>query len=365
MYERLTDVICDNENPMVRRGLPSEWYTQQRVFDVEKKEIFYKAWICAGHICMVAKPGDMFVHKLVDQEILIARNTKGELNAFYNVCMHRGHRLIAEAGNQRRLTCPYHAWTYDLDGKLVRAPGSEAVPDFDTSCVKLKSVRLEIMCGMIFINLDPDAPSVRDVFGDVEKEILAAKPNVENQVLVRDNPFPHACNWKASVENFAECYHCGPVHKYLTDNVIDPGSYKVWGDRLVQRHEVATKTNQGTQIIWHFWPNTAIGVYPIPDFGMTLCIRHMYPVDLNNAIYHYRWFVDEGVDPEPVIKYSYLHEQTTGMEDGEVAAGVQIGMKSSGFEKGYLFSNPKNGSTSEHVIVYFQDLVRAAIGAEV
>ncbi|MER8417532.1 aromatic ring-hydroxylating dioxygenase subunit alpha [Mesorhizobium sp. M1329] len=360
MYERLSTVECDNENISIKRGLPKRWYVDKAVFDIERQEIFAKAWICVGHVCMVEKPGDIFTHKVVDQEILIVRTTKGELKAYYNVCQHRGHRLISQPGNQRRMTCPYHAWTYDLDGKLVRAPGSENM-DFDQTCVQLRGVRLETMCGMIFVNLDPDAPTVREVFGEVEKEILTHKPNVEEQQLVRDNPFPHACNWKASVENFAECYHCGPVHKYLTDNVIDPDSYKVWGDCLVQRHEVKTLGNKGTQIIWHFWPNTAIGLYPIPDYGMTLCIRHMYPIDVDNAIYWYRWFVDKGSDPTAVLEYSYLHERTTGAEDGEVAAGVQLGMKSDGFERAYLFANPKQGSSSEHVIAYFQDLVRAAV----
>jgi len=167
------------------------------------------------------------------------------------------------------------------------------------------------------------------------------------------------------VENFSECYHCGPVHKYLTNKVIDPSSYVLTGGGLVQRHQVSPfeglMNNRAMQTLWHFWPNTAIGLYPIPDYGMVLCIRHMVPVTHEESIYHYRWFADLGRPVEPIVEYAKHHAETTGAEDAAVAAGVQRGMRSEGFKRARLFADPEHGVSSEHVIAYFQQLVRTAL----
>lgn len=361
MYDRLLKVECDNKSVQTVPSLESRYYTDPEIFEQEKFEIFQKSWICVGHQCMVATPGQYFVARIVDKEVLIVRDRNGALHAFHNSCRHRGHRLAIDSGTCNKFVCPYHAWTYDLDGQLLGAPNSRNLPDFDCSKIRLNPVRLELMAGAIFINLDDAAPDMADVYGDVESEILAANPSISEQELVIDNPHPHRCNWKASVENFSECYHCGPVHKYLTSNVIDPTTYKLTARGLIQRHLIEAYESNMVQRIWHFWPNTAIGLYPIPGFGTTLCIRHMYPVDHKNSIYQYRWFVDQGKPHAPVAEYAEMHAKTTAIEDGQVAEGVQHGMEHCGYKKGYLLADPNHAMSSEHVIVHFQALVRAAL----
>jgi phenylpropionate dioxygenase-like ring-hydroxylating dioxygenase large terminal subunit len=361
MYDRLLKVDCDNSTARVVPALESRFYTDPEIFELEKKEIFYKSWVCLGHQCVISEPGQYFVARIVDQEILIVRGKQGEIRAFHNACRHRGHRLASKSGKCKRFVCPYHAWTYDTSGQLIGAPNSKNLGDLEISEISLNPVRLEILAGAIFANLDPDAPAMAEVFGNVEAEILAAKPNIADQELVTDNPYPHRCNWKASVENFTECYHCGPVHKYLTTNVIDPASYQLTANGLIQRHQVNAYEDGMIQKLWHFWPNTAIGLYPIPGFGTTLCIRHMYPVDYRNSIYHYRWFVDSGQPHATVREYAALHAETTAAEDGAVAAGVQIGMEAGGHKQGILMADPKHAMSSEHVIAHFQALVKAAL----
>lgn len=345
----------------VVRGLPAKYYTDSAVFEEEKRKIFYRSWVCLGHICMAPEPGSYFVGNIVDQEILVVRGDDNKLRAFYNVCQHRGHQLAEGEGKCRNFICPYHAWKYDLSGALRGAPHANGVVQFEKSSVRLKDVRLEVFLGMIFVNLDPDAQSVRSSYGFIEEEVLKLKPNIENQKLVYDYPLEHKCNWKASVENFSECYHCGPVHKYLVANVVDPKSYQLTTNERTQRHSMSALNKTQNQDIWFLWPNTAFGLYPIPGFGETFCIRTMYAVKCDLSIYHYRWFVDAGRDPSVVIEYAKHHAQTTGAEDESVAAGVQRGMKSNGFNEAILLANPKSSHSSEHAIIQFHRWVLDAL----
>ena len=361
MYEQLLSVECDNENVAHADGLAARYYTDPAHFELEKTRIFHRSWICVGHQCMAKEPGDYFVANVADQEVLVVRNHEGKLNAFFNVCRHRGHAVASGSGQCERIVCPYHAWAYDLDGRLLKAPYSEHVPSFDPAQVKLNAVSIATLAGAVFVNLDSDAPPLLSVFEGVEAEILAYIPNVAEQELVYDNPMTFHCNWKVAVENFSECYHCGPVHGYLITNIIDPDSYQLSARALVQRHIVAARDSAMTQRLWHFWPNTAMGLYPIPNLGMIWCIRHMYPVSHDESVYHYRWFCDPGGSAATIREYALHHANTTGAEDADVSGGVQRGMGSLGFEHAQLFSTPQHGVSSEHVIKYFHDLVRAAI----
>ena len=361
MYQQLLAVECDNQTASHGQGLAAEFYTDPTHYELEKKRIFYRSWICVGHVCMAKATGDYFVASVAGQEVVVIRDDNRRLNAFFNACQHRGHRLASDAGHCDRFTCPYHAWSYGLDGRLLHAPHSERVPGFDTSKISLVRVQLDTLAGAIFVNLDRDAPSLHSIFPGVEDEILAQKPDVTDQELVYEYPMPHHCNWKASVENFSECYHCGPVHGYLATNIIDPDSYRISANRLVQRHVVEGRNGLMTQVLWHLWPNVAMGIYPIPNVGVCWCIRHMTPITHDESIYHYRWFCDADGPADAVREYAIHHAETTGAEDSVISTGVQRGMESLGFQHAHLLSTPQHGVSSEHVIKYFHDLIKVAM----
>lgn len=362
MTERPAIPRPDDAPAALVRGLPRHFYTDPAVFAEEKEKIFYRTWQYLGHIAMVPKHGSYFVGKVADQEILVVRGEDGLLRAFYNVCQHRGHPLATGSGRCKRFACPYHAWLYDLDGRLHKAPQSEDIPGFDPNAVRLSPVRLDTLAGLIFVNLDSSASPIRESFGQVEDELRRTKPNIEDQTLVYEHPMAHGCNWKASVEGFSECYHCAPVHKYLTDNVIDPETYILSASGLVQRHYIRGRDPTLDQILWFLWPNLAVGLYPIPGFGTTLCTRHIYPLDHAHTIYHYRWFVDADRPSEPVVNYARHHAATTGAEDAAVASAIQTGLGSRGFDRAWLLANPRRGAMTEHAIAQFHTLVRAALG---
>jgi phenylpropionate dioxygenase-like ring-hydroxylating dioxygenase large terminal subunit len=361
--EAIAESGIDTGQPSnLTQTLPSRYYTDPAIYEEEKEKIFYRHWQCIGHVCMARNPGDYFTHKVADEELLIVRGKDDLLRAFYNVCRHRAHPLAEGKGNCRLLVCPYHAWTYELDGRLRGAPNSKSAPEFDSSKIHLNEVQLETFCGLIFVNLGGGELTVKSLFGEIEEEIRSVKPDIEDLRLITDYPVVHNCNWKASVENFAECYHCPSVHPYLTRNVIDPQAYRVEVDGLIQRHYCRGREDIENQRIWHLWPNTAVGVYPIPNLGRVLCTRHMYPLDHCHTDYHYRWYADESVPDEPILEYAQHHMKTTGAEDAAVAGAVQRGLASRGYDRGYLFSGPDAGPFSEVAVAKFQSLVLEALG---
>jgi carnitine monooxygenase subunit len=351
----------DGKAAAVVRGLPGRYYTDPAIFEEEKRKIFYRTWQCLGHVSMLPDKGSYFTASIVDQDVAVIRGDDGEVRAFFNVCRHRGHPLLKGSGVARRIVCPYHAWTYDSAGQLRNAPHTSGISGFDISSIRLAAVRCEIFMGLIFVNLDADAPSVRTQFGGIEQEVRAIRSDIEGQRLVFEYPMPHACNWKASVEGFSECYHCAPVHKYLVDNVVDPTTYVLTVEGPVQRHRLQSRDGTMSQILWHLWPNLAIGFYPIPDVGTVFCTRHMYALSCTESIYHYRWYADAGMADEGIIEYAKHHATTTGKEDAEVVIQVQRGMASRGFAESLLIANPSKGDSTEHAIAAFHAQVLAAL----
>jgi len=203
--------------------LPSGWYRYARVFAAEKERIFCREWLCAGREEQLAAPGACRVLDVCGESIILLRNRDGELRAFYNVCRHRGTRLCREAGTQPplaggvaagRITCPYHQWTYDLDGRLIAAPHLSGEPDFDKGLFSLYPVAVACWGGFVLLNLTPaQAVPLPQQLGAVA-ERTARYPLAQLRIghTIR---YQVAANWKVLCENYNECYHCGGVHPEL------------------------------------------------------------------------------------------------------------------------------------------------------
>jgi phenylpropionate dioxygenase-like ring-hydroxylating dioxygenase large terminal subunit len=352
----------DGRSATVVHGLPGHYYTDPAIFEAEKRAIFHRTWQCLGHVSMLPEKGSYFTASIVDQDVFVARGDDDEVRAFYNVCRHRGHPLLAGAGTARRIVCPYHAWTYDTAGQLRTAPHTQGVTGFEPKDIRLNAVRVQVFMGLIFVNLDPAARDLRAAFGAIEGEVRAIRPNMEKQRLVFEYPMRHDCNWKASVEGFSECYHCAPVHKYLVDNVVDPTTYVLTVDGPIQRHRLKSRDGAMNQELWHLWPNLALGFYPIPGVGTVFCTRHMYAHAPDHSTYHYRWYADPGMDEARIVAYAKHHATTTGKEDAEVVIQVQRGMTSKGYDRALLIANPQKGDSTEHAIAAFHAQVLAALG---
>jgi Rieske 2Fe-2S family protein len=204
--------------------LEGRYYTDPTIFAAEQAEIFERMWFCAVRSSDLAGPGDFRTVQVGRESVLVARDRSGGLNAFLNVCRHRGARICTEEQGsvKRAFRCPYHAWTYALDGKLVAAPNLTSMPDVDRVSYGLTKVHLREWLGYAWVCLADDPPSFeQDVLQAVTERLgdLSAIDGYEIDQLHtgRRIVYDVKANWKLIIENFMECYHCATIHPELTE----------------------------------------------------------------------------------------------------------------------------------------------------
>lgn len=191
-----------------RRALPPAAYTGDEMLELERRRIFARAWIAVAHISQLAAAGDYTTFEIAGHPVLAARGADGRLRAFSNVCQHRSAPVASGSGRRTVFRCPYHAWTYGLDGRLLGAPYMDRAA---TAGIGLAPLALETWQGLVFVSLDADAPPLAPVLADLEPRIAPLALARQRMVLCED--LEMACNWKLLVENFCESYHVFSVHK--------------------------------------------------------------------------------------------------------------------------------------------------------
>lgn len=198
--------------PVESRPLTAERYISPEWMAAEHRQVWPKAWLVACLERDVAEAGEYQTFEIGTESVLIARTNDGELGAFYNVCQHRGARIMVNSGGWvKNFVCPYHGWTYDHGGRLTVVPDIERFSDgVDCDARSLKPVRVDTFAGLVFICLDPDAPSLIDYLGPVAKRI--APYRLEHMTLTEDQTVELDCNWKAVYDNFGELYHVEHIH---------------------------------------------------------------------------------------------------------------------------------------------------------
>jgi Rieske 2Fe-2S family protein len=198
------------------KTLPQRYLISPEVFQAELARIFSTHWLCVGHQGEVAQPGDYFLRAVAGESLIILRDQKGKVRAFYNVCRHRGTRLCEKETGQFRetLQCPYHAWTYALDGTLIGAPHMEKVEGFHKAEHSLGKVSLGLWEGFIFVNLTPAPVPLEKVFAPLAGKF--AHWNLPELRSAKRIAYDVRANWKLIFENYSECYHCPLVHPALS-----------------------------------------------------------------------------------------------------------------------------------------------------
>jgi glycine betaine catabolism A len=197
------------------RTLPRRYYVAPEVLAAEFEQIFMRRWLCVGREDQIREPGQYFLQQLGPESIIVLRDRGGIVRAYYNVCRHRGTRLCeAHAGRfSETIQCPYHAWTYSLDGRLIGAPSSADIEGFSKSDYPLHSVGIESWEGFLFINLaeEPEA------FSEAYQPLIGrfSRFNLTKLAVARTIEYEVRANWKLLFQNYSECYHCGPVHPPL------------------------------------------------------------------------------------------------------------------------------------------------------
>jgi choline monooxygenase len=209
--------------------LPSWCYTSQEFYDREIARIFRTSWNFIGRADEIARPGDYAVFDLVGESIIVLRDAAGRLRAFANTCRHRGTRLLDGTGNCKSIACPYHAWVYALDGRLIASLGMEETQGFDAQNYGLIPVRLDEWAGFLFVNFAADGASLADHLGDLPARFAAY--DFADMVCVRRKEYDLACNWKLYVENAMEDYHTPTVHRKsigLQKTLLEEGGTGAW-----------------------------------------------------------------------------------------------------------------------------------------
>ncbi|MGF7162222.1 phenylpropionate dioxygenase-like ring-hydroxylating dioxygenase large terminal subunit [Rhodoligotrophos appendicifer] len=193
------------------RTTPPAAYNSQEIYDLEMRQIFGKGWVCPGFAADIPNTGDYITYSIVDQPVFVIRDRDGAIRTFSNVCLHRMMILLEGSGSTRKIMCPYHAWTYDLDGALIGAGHMQKTTGFDRKEYCLPEIRTEIWNGWIYITLNPDAPSISEELAPLDP--LLARYGMASYVPVIHQDQVWQTNWKLLTENFMEGYH-GPVaHK--------------------------------------------------------------------------------------------------------------------------------------------------------
>jgi phenylpropionate dioxygenase-like ring-hydroxylating dioxygenase large terminal subunit len=186
-------------------------YRSEEILAVEHREIFAKEWLCPGRTADIPKPGDYITFTIGDQPVMITRTSSGEIRAQANVCLHRMMQLLEGKGNCKRIVCPYHAWTYDLDGRLIGAPHMDRSTGFKPREHRLPEVRCEVWEGWIYVTLNADAPPVATMLASLGD--VTSRYRQEHYVPVATEDYVWQTNWKLLTENFMEGYHLPVAHK--------------------------------------------------------------------------------------------------------------------------------------------------------
>jgi Rieske 2Fe-2S family protein len=195
--------------------LPGRYFSDPAIFLEELEKIFCNRWLCAGREEQIRRPGAYFLRQIGRDSIIVLRDRGGEVRAYYNVCRHRGTRLCEAQQGQfaGTIQCPYHAWTYTLDGELTGAPSADSIEDFDKTEWPLHTVAVATWEGFVFINLAEEPKPFTDAFAPVLNRF--SRFNLPALLAYRRVNYDVECNWKLVVQNYSECYHCPLVHPAL------------------------------------------------------------------------------------------------------------------------------------------------------
>ena len=265
---------------------------------------------------------------------------------------------------------PYHAWSYDLGGQLRAGPNIKAVEGFRREDICLTKVPIENFCGFLFVNLDPDARPMDEWFPGVRSELAAHVPQIEQLRPLEWVEIPETCNWKVSVENYSECYHCTLNHETFATGIVRPETYDIQPQGHCLRHttecqnldamsypiDLSANDYAGVYSSWFLWPMFSFQVYP----GNLLNTYHWRAVDADHVIVWRGWYSIDGVESETVRQLAVQDRETTVEEDIHLVESVQRGLKSRGYRPGPLVMDPACGVNSEHSIAVLQSWMRDA-----
>jgi phenylpropionate dioxygenase-like ring-hydroxylating dioxygenase large terminal subunit len=350
--------------PAAEHTVPASWYTDEAVLALEREHIFRRTWQYAGPLDWVANPGDCFTLSVGGIPTVVVRDQEGELRAFANVCRHRGSEVVTGAGNRKTLQCPYHAWTYALDGWLIAAPRSDREQRFDRGQFRLPPLGVDVWGPLVFVNADAEAPPLIETLGELPAIVGRTGIRLEELRFRERCEYEFETNWKVAVENTLECYHCPVAHPSFAD-LIDLDDYHLEEFEYfsVQGGPVKTSAIEDgsaaydargdvTEGLYCFlWPNLMVNVNPGPGNFHT---NWTVPVSAGRTRMTNDFFFVDGVTAQEARDYVAFEDQVM-WEDIALVESVHRGLASGVLDHGHLLL------ASEHALQHFQRLVHRSL----
>lgn len=327
------------------RTMPSGFYNNEELLQLEKEHVFRQQWACVGHVNEIPENGDYFTTELVDEQLLVVKGQDSQIRVLSNVCRHRGNLLTRGKGNRKVFICQYHAWTYHCDGALKNAPLMKQVKDFNMSQCRLPEFKSEIWNGFIFVNLDGSAQSLLPQLTRLDKMVHNYHPELRYLCFTGEDRWK--TNWKNLAENFIEGYHLSPTHKdtlhAITPTALckkekyDP-AYTVYRAYYSPSypprgpfHEDMSEDEKNNSVMGCIFPNFLFGI--ASNFALFLCIR---PAGVDHVAI--RMFVTgphEDLDHPAIKEYVDLCNEFNA-EDKEKLETLQIAQKTQYYNSGPL-----------------------------
>ena len=334
-----------------RATIPSYWYFDDRVFQKELKYVFNNSWHLIGPESLIPNVGDTCPIEICKQPVIISRVKENKINAFYNVCQHRGTILLNKRKCYKHFQCRYHGWIYDLNGDLLKARGFES-SEMRNKDFKLKSIKVKIWNKLIFINFADDVAYFKRVFEGIDKRI--GNVDFSNYHYFERVSYPIKCNWKVYLDNYLEGFHIPLVHKKLS-KVLDYKSYEteLYDDFSLQWCSIKDEenpylnTNISKPIAYYFtvFPNILLNIAP-----GRLQTNIVEPKSSKTCIVHFDYFFST-IDKE-IIKKDMDFSDLIQKEDIEICEAVQKGIESNGYDVGQI--SVKNEAGLHH----FQSILK-------
>jgi len=358
-------------------SLRAEAYTERRWADADVAGILARSWQWICHVERLRDRGSYVSATVAGMPVAVVRGRDGELRAFYNVCKHRAHELLSGSGTTRNIVCPYHAWTYGLDGNLKAARRADRMESFDMGEVCLEPVLVEEFGGMVYVNLDTAATPLGEQAADLAEEIASWAPDVAALTHAKRLSYDVATNWKNVIDNFLECYHCHIAHKEFVD-LVDMNTYEVrthgiWSSHFAEagKHANAAYDVSGASVtehaVWWLWPNTCLLRYPGRGNFM---VFQAVPDGPERTLETWDFYL-ESTELDEAEKESVRYiDDVLQQQDIALVESVQRGMRTPAFDQGRIVFDPARAGSglSEHGVHHFHGLVleayRALVGLE-
>jgi choline monooxygenase len=322
--------------------IPSRWYLDPEFLERERERIFHRSWQWVGRSEDVAQAGDFFAAEILGEPIVVARGQDSELRGFSNVCRHRAAVIAEGKGSAKLLQCPYHGWTYALDGKLRRAPEME---DFDVEGVCLPAVLVEEWAPLVFARVASSGPSFRETAPAIAEEVERAGFPIARMKFRERREYVVEANWKVYVDNYLEGYHIPMIHPALYRE-LDYDRYRVEAYRYhaSQIAPLRGRTVEDEKVLYYWvFPNIMLNFYP-----GSLQANAVIPMSHEKTLTIFEWYGLPGEDIEAAIAFSHQVQ----LEDVAISNSVAKGLRSRSYDRGRLCAKRENGVHFFHGLLH-------------